>query len=305
MRISAKGTHIRKSTGEKIFDFFNVLFMALFTLTCVYPFYYIIIYSLSDPLAAAGGVLLWPVDFTWDNYLRIFKLKGLPEATWISVSTTVIATLEAMFINGMVGYLMSRQTMPFRKFIYRTFVVTMYISGGLIPSFLLMKYLGFYNTYFIYIIPGVSAYYMILIKTYIESIPASLEESAKLDGASYWTIMIRIIMPLSIPILATVGVFTAVGSWSNYNTTLIYTVDNELRNLQYILYQYLMNASAILLQSINNPAAAGGANSVARQLTPTSIKMTLVVITVVPILCVYPYLQRYFVKGIMLGAVKG
>lgn len=303
MKITAKGTHIRKSTGEKVFDAVNVLFMTLFTFTCIYPFYYIIIYSLSDPLAAAGGVLLWPVDFTWDNYIRIFRLKGIPMATLISVSTTVICTLEAMFVNGMVGYLMSRQTMPFRKFIYRTFIVTMYISGGLIPSFLLMKYLGFYNTYFIYIIPGVSAYYMILIKTYIESIPASLEESAKLDGASYWTIMIRIIMPLSIPILATVGVFTAVGRWSDYSTTLIYTVDNELRSLQYILYQYLKNASALLLQSINNPAAAG--TGIARQLTPTSIKMTLVVITVVPILCVYPYLQRYFVKGIMLGAVKG
>lgn len=304
MKITAKGTHIQKTTGEKVFDFFNVLFMVLFTFTCIYPFYYIIIYSLSDPLAAAGGVLLWPVDFTWDNYIRIFKLKGMSMATLVSVSITVIATLEAMFVNGMVGYLMSRPTMPFRKFIYRTFVVTMYISGGLIPNFLLMKTLGFYNTYFIYIIPGVSAYNMILIKTYIESIPISLEESAKLDGASYWTIMMRIILPLSIPILATVGVFTAVGKWSDYSTTLIYTIDSNLRTLQFILYQYLKNASALLLESINNP---GGSSSsgITRQLTPTSIKMTLVVVTVVPILCVYPYLQRYFVKGIMLGAVKG
>ena len=288
-----------RSRGERAFDFFNVVFMLLFTFTCVYPFYYIFIYSISDPIQATRGILFWPVDVTLDNYKRVFALKGIALATLVSVSITVISTLMAMFVNGLAGYLLSRPGMPFRKFIYRTFIVTMYVSGGLIPNFLLMKYLRLYNTYWIYIIPCVSAYYMILAKTYIESIPASLEESAKLDGASYWTILIRIILPLAIPILATIGVFNAVGKWSDYSTTLIYTTDNNLRTLQYILYQYLKSASAILLES-------GGADSnLQRKLTPTSIKMTLVVITVIPILCVYPYMQRYFVKGIMLGAVKG
>lgn len=290
---------IRRTRGEKVFDFFNVLFLLLFTFTCVYPFYYIFIYSISDPLQATRGILFWPVDVTLENYIRVFKLKGIGLATMVSVSITVISTVFAMFVNGMAGYLLSRPTMPFRRIIYRTFVVTMYVSGGLIPSFLLMKYLHLYNTYWIYIYPSVGAYYMILIKTYIESIPASLEESAKLDGASYWTIMIRIILPLSIPILATIGVFNAVGRWSDYSTTLIYTTDKNLRTLQYILYQYLKSASTILLEN------GADATNMQRKLTPTSIKMTLVVITVIPILYVYPYLQRYFVKGIMLGAVKG
>ena len=288
-----------RSRGEKVFDFCNVLFMVLFTFTCVYPFYYIFIYSISDPMQATKGILFWPVDVTLDNYKRVFALKGIGLATMVSVSITVISTLMAMFINGLAGYLLSRPTMPFRKAIYRAFIITMYVSGGLIPNFLLMKYLHLYNTYWIYIIPSVSAYYMILAKTYIESIPASLEESAKLDGASYWTILVRIIMPLAIPILATIGVFNAVGKWSDYSTTLIYTTDKNLRTLQYILYQYLKSASTILLES------GMDAGSMQRKLTPTSIKMTLVVITVIPILCVYPYMQRYFTKGIMLGAVKG
>ncbi len=271
--------------------------MLLFAFTCVYPFYYIFIYSISDPIQATRGVLFWPVDVTFDNYRRVFRLKGIGLATMVSVSITIISTLMAMFINGLVGYLLSRPTMPFRKTIYRIFIVTMYISGGLIPNFLLMKYLHIYDTYWIYILPTVSAYFMILAKTYIESIPDSLEESAKLDGASYWKIVIRIILPLSLPILATIGVFNAVGKWSDYSTTLIYTTDKNLRTLQYILYQYLKSASTILLES-------GTATDLQRKLTPTSIKMTLVVITVVPILCVYPYMQRYFVKGIMLGAVK-
>lgn len=293
-----KTAKANRSKGERVFDFCNTLFMFLLTFLCVYPFYYIFIYSISDPIQATRGILFWPVDLTLDNYVRVFALKGIGRATLVSVSITIISTLMAMFSNGLAGYLLSRPTMPFRKTIYRTFIITMYISGGLIPQFLLMKYLGVYNTYWVYILPSVSGYYMILVKTYIESIPDSLEESAKLDGASYWTIMIRIILPLSIPILATIGVFTAVGKWSDYSTTLIYTTSNDLRTLQYILYQYLKSASTILLES-------GAGTSVQRKLTPTSIKMTLVVITVVPILCVYPYLQRYFVKGIMLGAVKG
>lgn len=295
-KLPKKGKPQKRKAG--VFDIFNVIFMLLFAFTCTYPFYYVFIYSISDPMKATGGVFLWPVDVTLDNYRRVFELKGIGLSTLVSVSITVISTLMAMFISGFVGYLLSRPAMPFRKVIYRIFIGTMFISGGLIPNFLLMKYLHLYDTYWIYILPTVNAYYMILAKTYIESIPASLEESAKLDGASYWIIATRIVLPLSKPILATIGLFNAVGKWSDYSTTLIYTVNKNLRTLQYILYQYLKSASTILLES--------GANAnVQRKLTPTSIKMTLVVITVIPILCVYPYMQRYFVKGIMLGAVKG
>lgn len=283
----------------KPFDWINAAVMFLFAFTCVYPFWYILVYSLSDPLKATAGVFFWPVEFTLDNYRKVLTLKGIPKATLVSVSITVICTLEQMFISGYMGYLLSRERMPYRKIIYRFFITTMFIGGGMIPEFLLRKYLGLYNTYFIYIMPGVSAYNMILTKTFIESIPSSLEESAKLDGASYWQILMRIILPLSKPILATIGVFTAVGVWSDYSTTLIYIVKRDLRTLQFILYQYLKEASSLLLQE------GGNSEEMRRQLTPMSIKMTLLVVTVVPILCVYPYMQKYFTKGIMLGSVKG
>nr|WP_300675955.1 carbohydrate ABC transporter permease [uncultured Acetatifactor sp.] len=280
------------------FDWINAALLFVFAFTCIYPFWYILVYSLSDPLKATAGVFFWPVDFTLDNYRKVLTLKGIPRAALVSVSITIICTLEQMFISGYLGYLLSRDRMPYRKIIYRFFIGTMFVGGGLIPEFLLRKYLGLYDTYFIYIMPGVSAYNMILTKTFIENIPSSLEESAKLDGASYWEVLTRIILPLSKPILATIGVFTAVGVWSDYSTTLIYTMSKNLRTLQYILYQYLKEAASILLEEGNNA-------DMRRQLTPMSIKMTLLVVTVVPILCVYPYMQKYFTKGIMLGSVKG
>ena len=294
-RKTAQKKHMYKA---KPFDWINAAVMFLFAFTCTYPFWYILVYSLSDPMKAMAGVYFWPVDFTLENYRKVLTLKGIPQATLISVSITVICTLEQMFISGYLGYLLSRERMPYRKAVYRFFIGTMFVGGGLIPEFLLRKYLGLYNTYFIYIMPGVSAYNMILTKTFIESIPSSLEESAKLDGASYWDVLTRIILPLSKPILATIGVFTAVGVWSDYSTTLIYTMNKDLRTLQYILYQYLKNASTILLEQ-------GSKTNMRRQLTPMSIKMTLLVVTVVPILCVYPYMQKYFTKGIMLGSVNG
>lgn len=291
-----------RSVGDRIFDSINGLFMLLFAFLCVYPFYYIIIYSISDPIQAQRGVYFLPIGFTLDNYKTVLAIKGIARAVLISVSITVISTLESMFIAGMTGYLLSRQNMPYRKIVYRFFIVTMYVGGGLIPSFLLMKYLHLYNTYWIYIIPGVAAYNTILTKTYIEGLPASLEESAKMDGASYWTIAIRIIFPLCKPILATIGVFTAVGKWCDYGTTLIYIIDKDLETLQYVLYQKLRTAQDLAKQSAS---AISVGSDFGRQLTPMSIQMTLLCITVTPILCVYPYMQKYFVKGITLGSVKG
>lgn len=289
----------KRSVGEWIFDCCNGLFMLLFTILCAYPFYYIIIYSVSDPILAQKGIYFRPVGFTLENYKDIFIIKGIAKATLISVSTTVIATLESVFIAGMTGYLLSRQNMPFRKIIYRFFIVTMYVGGGLIPSFLLMKSLHLYNTYWIYIIPGVAAYNTILTKTYIEGIPASLEESAKMDGASYWTIALRIIFPLSKPILATIAVFTAVGKWSDYGTTLIYVIDKDLETLQYVLYKTLRTTEELVKESAKLGMVVN------RGVTPKSIQVTLLCVTIIPILCVYPYMQKYFVKGITLGSVKG
>ena len=192
---------------------------------------------------------------------------------------------------------------------YRMIIATMYFNAGLIPWFMLMKNLHFLNNFFAYIIPGmISSFNLILFKTYVESIPPSLEESADLDGAGYLVKYFRIILPLSKPILATLLIFTAVGQWNDFMTTVYLVTDPKLFTLQYRLYQYLNEANSVA-QMIKDMAAAGGSTAglttATTQLSPTSLKMAVTIVAVFPILCVYPIFQKYFVGGIMIGAVKG
>lgn len=215
----------------------------------------------------------------------------------------MIGTALTVFCCALFAYILHQENLPFRKAISKFMVITMYVGGGLIPTFLVMKALGLNNTFWIYIIPGMlSAYNVILIRTFMESVPPALEESAKIDGAGYLTIFFKIIIPTSIPILATIAVFSAVGHWSSWFDSMLYITDSNLYTLQYILYQYLNEAEALtkqLQQGVN-------LNSISSvQITPMSIKMAITMVVIVPILLVYPYMQRYFVKGIMIGAIKG
>ncbi|GHU79372.1 hypothetical protein AGMMS49992_31280 [Clostridia bacterium] len=193
--------------------------------------------------------------------------------------------------------------MPFRKLLYRMLTITMYVSGGLIPGFLTAKAYGLLNTFWVYIIPSaVSAYYIILIKTYVEQLPASVEESARIDGAGLMRVFISIILPLSLPMIATIAVYASVAQWNSWMDNHIYTFANKkLTTLQYLLYQYLQEAERLsrAIQASSQEIDAGV------YLTPKGVRMTITVITVIPVLLVYPYLQKYFVKGILIGAVKG
>ena len=200
---------------------------------------------------------------------------------------------------------MSRPEYWKRKFWYRFVVVTMYFNAGMIPWFINMKNLGLINNFAAYVIPGiVSPFYMILYKTYIESIPASLEESAQLDGAGYLTRFFRIIFPLSKPMLATIAIFTAVGQWNAFNDTLMLVSDSRLYTLQFILYRYMSEAETLAAAIRSNPAALANMD-MSNMLTATSIRMTITMVVVLPVMCIYPFFQKYFVKGIMIGAVKG
>jgi putative aldouronate transport system permease protein len=193
--------------------------------------------------------------------------------------------------------------MYFRKFIYRFVILTMYVGGGLIPTYLVMRYLGLRNNFLVYILPGaVSAYYVILIKTFIEQLPESLEESAKIEGAGTFTCWFKIIMPLSKPILATIVVFAMVGQWNSWFDAMIYMTRDDLKPLQLILYEYLQEAQR-LSDRIKEGLESGTA--VKMSLTPDTVRMTVTAVITIPILLVYPFMQRYFVKGIMIGAVKG
>ncbi|HOJ10619.1 MAG TPA: carbohydrate ABC transporter permease [Clostridiales bacterium] len=293
----------KKSFGSKLFDISNILIVIMFSIFCVYPFYYMLCYSLSDPVLATKGITLWVRGFTFNNYINVIKLKEIPQAALVSVTRTILGSSVTLFCSGFFAYLMTQQKMYFRKFIYRFVILTMYVGGGLIPTYLVMRYLGLRNNFLVYILPGaVSAYYVILIKTFIEQLPQSLEESAKIEGAGILMCWFRIIMPLSKPILATIVVFTMVGQWNSWFDAMIYMTRNNLKPLQLILYEYLQEAQR-LSDRIREGIESGVKVDVS--LTPDAIRMTVTAVITIPILLVYPFMQRYFVKGIMIGAVKG
>ncbi len=307
MTAKAAGTRRRrrKSISSRIFDLFNYLFFGLFTLLCVYPFYYIFINTVSDnTLTARGQVLFYPMGLHFSNYAQVMKIQGLGEATVISVVRTVLGTVLSVFASAFVGYLVTKVRMWHRKLWYRLIVATMYFNAGIIPWYILMMNLHLTNNFLGYIIPGImSPFNIILVKTYVESIPPALEESAQIDSAGYWVRFSRIVFPLCMPILATVTVFTAVGQWNSFQDTLFLMTDRRLYTLQFLLYRYI-NESNALATVLKNTGGNVNINLSLVQ-TPTSVRMTVTMIVVAPILLVYPFFQRYFVGGIMIGAVKG
>ena len=297
----------KKSLSDIVFDLLNYTFFFLFTLICIYPFYYLIINTISaNDLSANGFINFIPKGIHFDNYRNVIKIRGLGTALWISVARTVLGTGATVLASAFLGFMFTQQKMWGRSFWYRVIVVTMYFNAGLIPMFLTMKSLSLTNNFWVYIIPMiVQPFNIILVKTYVESIPASLQEAAEIDGAGIIRIFRKIILPTCKPILATIAIFSAVGQWNSFYDTLIYVTEQKLYSLQYLLYCYINQANS--LKALINNAAGTGNNvmTLATQQTPTSIRMSVTVIVVLPILCIYPMFQRYFVKGIMIGSVKG
>ena len=283
------------------FDWFNIIVMAVIALLCFYPFYYMLVYSFSDPQLSKYGVSLLPKGFTLENYRKVLTLSNILSAAGISIARTVLGTLLTVLCCALFAYLVTKP-MYGRKIIYRLLVVTMYVNGGLIPTYLVMRLYHLNNTFLIYILPtALSAYNVILIKTFMEQLPPSLEESAVLDGASPMVRWWNIIMPLSKPILATITVFAAVGQWNSWFDAHIYMTDSSRWPLQYILYRYLteaQQAAAMLDKDLNGDMQI-------KEITPAAVRMTITAVITIPVLLIYPFMQRYFVKGIMLGAVKG
>ena len=297
----------KRSVDDIIFDILNYAFFIIFTLICVFPFYYLFINTISDNgLVSKGLVNFYPRGLHIKNYIALKDVNGLGMSFIVTLARTVIGTIVSTVASGFVGYLVTKKEMWHRKIFYRFMIITMYFSAGLIPWFTTMQMLGLTNTFWAYIIPGiVSVYNIIMVKTYIESIPAELEESASIDGASYMTIFVKIIWPLSKPILATIAIWCAVGHWNSFQDSLVLMSGApKLKTLQERLYIYL-NQSSNLAASMGT--ATTGLSETQRQqmLNTKSIQYTVAMVTAIPILCVYPFMQKYFVKGLMLGAVKG
>lgn len=300
-------THIKLTPGDIIFNIINYAFFIVFTLSCIFPFYYLFINTISDnELVTKGAITLLPKGLTISNYIQMGKISDLWTSVLITFLRTFIGTALMVFVSALAGYLVTKKEMWHRQFWYRFLVITMYFNAGLIPWYLNMSTLGLTDTFAAYIIPGiVSPYNIILVKTYIESIPGEIEESAYMDGASYWTIFRKIIWPLSKPILATIAIFGAVGHWNSFQDSLILNANSpELFTLQHRLYIYLKKSSNIGAM-VQSGISSADTTAIAGQMNTKIIQYTISMVTIIPILCVYPFMQRYFEKGLMLGAVKG
>jgi len=302
--ISGHTKHHRQKKGL-VFDIINITVFGLFTLLCVFPFYYLFINTISDNnLVTKGAITFYPIGINISNYIALKEVNDLVNSFVVTITRTIFGTALMVMASAFAGYLVTKKKLWMRKFWYRFIVITMYFNAGLIPWYMNMLMLGLTNTYLAYIIPGIVApFNIILVKTYIESIPAELEESAFIDGASNFTIFRKIIWPLSKPILATIAIFGAVGNWNSFQDSLILMKGApHLFTLQHRLYVYLVKASDL------EAVMAGGAGMTSvleNSLNSKVVKYTIAMATIIPILLVYPFMQRYFVKGIMLGAVKG
>ena len=306
-------TNSRKKLARKKLTASEIIFQAtcyfafsVFTLLCIFPFYYIFAISVSNnDLVRKGILLIYPRGIHFSNYYNAFMLHGFWHSALLTIARTVIGTFLTVMTSMWMGYSFSKQEFWKRQFWYKLVIITMYFSAGLIPVYLNFRNLGLTNTFWIYIIGFVAPFYIILCKTFIESLPPSLEESARIDGAKYLSVFFHIILPLSKPIIATACIFVAVGHWNSYMDTVLYVNKPELYTLQYTLYLYL-NAATALARAMSSSVAAGLTGiDLSKIVSATSLKMTITMIISIPIICVYPFFQRYFVKGIMIGAIKG
>lgn len=290
----------RRSTGDIIFDTINFIILLLFLVVTLYPLLNQVAISFNDGIdALRGGIYLWPRMFTLKNYSTVLSKQSMAVAARVTVLRTVIGTLSSTLVTSLLAYVLSRKDFILKKQLSLLYVVTMYVSGGLIPVFLVYKNLGLTNSFWVYILPGmVSAFNMLVIRTYMNGLPDSLSESAMMDGAGHMTIFFRIILPLCMPVIATVSLFQAVYHWNSWFDAMLYNrMSDNLTTLQYELMKLLssvtnQNASAETMKNANNTV------------TPTTVRAAATVITSLPIICLYPFLQRYFVVGLTIGGVK-
>ncbi len=296
-------THSRMSRGDRIFDSINVVLLGLLALIIIYPLVYVLSASFSDPVSVASGdMILWPLNVTLENYAEVFKNQSIITGYRNSLIILVSGTALNLVMTVLAAFPMSRRDLWGRNVMMKLMTFTMFFSGGLIPTYLLItRTLGLMNSWLALILPGaISVYNMIIMRTYFQtSIPYELQEAADIDGCSPFGVLIRIILPLSGPILAVIGLYYGVGHWNSYFSALLYINREELQPLQLYLRRVLtLNSNQSLLST--------GSDEAARQaMRAETIKYAVIVVSSVPMLVIYPFVQKFFVKGVMIGAIKG
>lgn len=289
---------IKQDIDSRIFDTINVTILLLFTLIIIVPLWNVIVSSFSSGRSLAeGGFVFWPKEFSMENYQAVFRDETIWQSFIISVLKTVIGVVTHVFFCAMIGYGLSKSNVRGRKLYVTMGVITMFFSGGMIPTYLLIKSLGLLNSFWVYIIPALFSYYdVVILMNFFRNVPDSLEESAKIDGAGDWKIFLKIFVPLSMPAMATIALFNGVNQWNDFMTTKLYITDQWLYPLQMKLYEIIVQSQTQSMQNI------GG--SVVIETTTKGVQLATIVITTLPIVVIYPILQRYFISGMMLGAVK-
>jgi len=274
-------------------------FMLLFAIVVIYPFLYIAALSFNQGRdALRGGITIWPRAFTTENYKIIFQDQQLFHAVMISVARTVLGTALSILLTGLVAFCFTKKNLIGRKFYTMLFLLPMYISAGLIPTFLAYRTFGLYNNFLVYIVPNlIWGYSIILMRTFFENLPPALEESAIIDGANEYDVFFRVIIPLSTAVFATIALFDAVWHWNYWFDTVMYTRDKDLETLISLLSKMLMERQASQISTLM-------ANRRVQAITPEVLKAAMTIVTTLPIVMVYPFLQKYFIKGVMIGAVK-
>ena len=291
---------MKMSKADIAFYTFNSIFMAVFVIVTLYPVLNTLAISFNDGLdALRGGIYLLPRKFSVKNYITVFKKDDLLVGAYVSVARTIVGTALSLIACAILAFIVSRKNFLFAKQLSLFWVVTMYVNGGMIPVFLLYKGLHLTNSFWVYVIPGmVSAFNMLVIRTYMNGIPDSFEESAQLDGAGYTTIFLNIISPLCKPVYATIALFVAVYQWNAWFDTMLYNrMADQYTVLQYELMKLLSSVSS--QSSKTDPNSGEGAN-----LQPVSVRSAATIVTMAPIVCLYPFLQKYFVAGLTIGGVK-
>ena len=287
-----------------LFDLINITFMLILCALIVYPIWYILILSFNDGNdAMLGGIYFWPRIFTLDNYSLVFSDLVIIHAFAISILRTFISTIATLFFTAMTAYAWSKKELIGRNIFLNMGILTMFFSGGLIPHFLLIRSLGLYNNFFVFVIPALFNFFnFIIFQTFFRELPLSLEESAKIDGAGYFVIFTKLILPLSKPVLATIMLFHGVYSWNDFFMGSVYIKDSALEPIATYLYRVIAGVTGANMADAE--ASSVVAEVSARGITSRSVQLATMVVGIVPIILIYPFLQKYFVKGFLIGSVK-
>ena len=301
---------ILSTRDERVIRVISYLFIIVYVIVCFYPFWNVFVNSIANKDESVRGVYFFPKNPTFKVYSDLLFDGSFLRSLGVSFLRTLLSTVGCLVFSAMFAFLITQDNLPYRKFIYRFAIITRDVSGGIIPWYLVMKAYGLYNSFFVYVVPNLlGVYYCILIKTYIESLPSALIEAARIDGAGFFTVFFKIVLPLSKPILATVALYQAVGQWNAYQDNYLLVQDQALQTVQMTLYNYIHNAESVA-KTLQQAAMSGAditeiAKSAANSTTADTVRNATTVMSMLPIMMVYPFLQKYFAKGIMMGAVKG